>query len=265
MNTVLTIAGTDPVSAAGITADLHVFRDFGFHGCSVITAVLAQNTQGVQRVVPMSAEIVRVQLTSVLQDVEPLAIKIGLLPTRDVANAVFVTLEELADRIPIVFDPVLTSGDGKTLLTTEAVLEVVFEHSDQVDVMTPNTPEIEKLTGQTVSSLQELEDAARILDERGYGRLLLKAGHLPAEEDGIRDLWYDHGAMTRLEAMPRIEDDVRGTGCQLASALAVCMLLEDDWLVAANRARAYLSNLLLEHRKRVGRGRPIIVRPPCQT
>lgn len=269
-SSLLTIAGTDPCGGAGIQVDLQVFRDFGFHGLSVVTAVLSQNTRGVQRVDPMPADAVAQQLKSVFEDLRPAGIKIGLLPSKEVVEAVAAALKELrqAGPCPVVFDPVLASSSEHNLVGPGCVEAMRTHLIPQVDLLTPNLNEAELLLGQRIQTLADFHAAASELLGLGCGAALLKAGHLPAqpsEASGIRDRFADPQGATSLRELPAIPDDVRGTGCQLSSAIlaSIAAPRPDDraeLIAAIERARAYLNNLLHTRRRNIGGGRPVIVR-----
>lgn len=263
MNTrvLLTIAGTDPSGAAGIQADLQVFRDFGFHGASVITSVLAQNTTGVTDLRALEPDLVRAQLRSVLDDLDVAGVKVGLVSTCPAFHVVAGALDELAPEIPVVWDPVLASGDGARHLT-EPDFKRCFSVAalTRISVFTPNIPEAATWLGRPIRTIEDAESVAGALAKAGPRAVLLKVGHLTAEEEHLRDIWADAHGVRRCEPLPRLDADVRGTGCQLSSAL--CALLADglEPLAAAERAREYLNDLLRSRSRRIGRGRPVVVR-----
>jgi hydroxymethylpyrimidine/phosphomethylpyrimidine kinase len=264
---VLTIAGSDPSGAAGVQVDLQVFRDFGAHGWSAVTAVIAQNTAGVRRVWPVSPEQLRAQLDAVFDDVAPDAIKVGALPTRALVEVVAGALRERAPGVPVVVDPVLASGDGATALAAADVAEAIAsELAPWVTLLTPNLPELARLTG----SARRVETPGGLVEEARRGRealgmrgaLLLKAGHLPGGHgDSIQDALAEQGASALTVGLPAIGEDVRGTGCQLSSAIAAAQArghgtVRED----VEAARAYLNTHLRAHRARPGAGRPLISR-----
>lgn len=255
----LTIAGTDPSGAAGIQADLQVFRDFGFHGASVITAVLAQNTAGVRSLHPLDPALVTEQLAAVLEDLEIAAVKVGLVPSPEVAA--LIGARSASGRLaPVVWDPVLASGDSRTRFTDDATISTILAALPHIDVLTPNAPEAARLTGLAVTTTDEALAAAEHLIECGAGAVLLKSGHLSRGSDTIRDVWADAKGPRLMNALPAIETDVRGTGCQLSSAVAAGLASGKPAYEAAESAREYLSELLRFKRRRIGRGREVVVR-----
>lgn len=265
MKSLLTIAGTDPSGGAGIQVDLQVFRDFGFHGLSVVTAVVSQNTVGVRSFEAIDPVALADQIDAVVDDIPPAAIKIGMLPTADSASQLAEMLNRWSEgsRPPVVYDPVMVSGGGGARLQTRGTVEVIRQELlPRVDCVTPNVPEAEKLVGGEVDSVEAMCEAAERLLEMGPKMVLVKGGHLRSHfARGVTDVWADDGGVEILEPLDAVVDDVRGTGCQLSSALAA--LLEDGDLEgkeAAERARRYLNRLLHESCESIGRGRPVVVR-----
>lgn len=254
MINVLTIAGTDPTGAAGIQVDLQVFRDFGVHGLSVITAVVAQNTQEVLQFTAMSGNAVETQLKALSDDgIEISAIKVGMIPEGDAVLAVCEFAESL--NVPMVVDPVLKSGSGHVALSN-ATLDAHLQLMKLAHVVTPNTPEAVQFSGPHTDALELAESMQKLVG----GSVLLKGGHRLNEDDAIIDVWCDDDGARNLKALQTIDDDVRGTGCQLSSAIAAGLALGHPPETAAVLARGYLNDLLVHHRARIGDGRAIIIR-----
>ncbi len=262
IRSLITVAGTDPSGGAGIQADLQVFRDWGFHGLSVVTAIVAQNTAEVERFEPVSAKLVWTQLVMLLEDIEPWGVKIGMIPSAAVADELAGVLERIRDGngCPIVFDPVMASGGSQSLQrpgTLQAIKERIIP---LVDVLTPNVHEAEALLGIEIADEDDFVDAAAKLRELGCAYVLLKAGHLPGRGDKLSDVLAGPEGVTRLEPLEAVDADVRGTGCQLSSALIAAMAEWQNVPQAANAARRYLNDLLHDRRAQLGKGRPVIVR-----
>jgi hydroxymethylpyrimidine/phosphomethylpyrimidine kinase len=265
MPSLLTIAGTDPSSGAGIPVDLQVFRDFGHHGLSVVTAVVSQNTSGVRNFEAVDAPHVRDQLDAVFDDLPVAAVKIGMLPTAEVVETVADVLRERAPDTPTVFDPVLVSGSGDSPLRHSGTEEAMRDSLvPRVDWLTPNVPEAEVLSATEIASRDDATRVAAQLRALGPRSVLLKVGHLSARRDDttISDLLATDEGVVDLEPLDAIDADVRGTGCQLSSALASSLVDAPDASPpdVAERARRYLNELLHESRRDVGEGRPVIVR-----
>lgn len=263
MSCLLTIAGTDPSGGAGIQVDLQVFRDRGFHGLSVVTAVVAQNTVGVRGFEVVDAECVGAQLEAVFEDIPVAGIKIGMLGSAETVEVVVDVLEERAERVPVVVDPVLASGSGTSALYRSGLVEAMREQLvPEVDCLTPNIPEAKALLDDEIDDEQEMLEAAEALCELGPGSVLLKGGHLSAhrDEETIRDVFADGDEAAWLSEMERIDDDVRGTGCQLSSALCAELAGRKSPREAAQEARTYLNRVIRENRHNIGGGRPVVVR-----
>jgi hydroxymethylpyrimidine/phosphomethylpyrimidine kinase len=237
---VLTIAGSDSGGGAGIQADLKTMLAFGVHGMSVVVAVTAQNSLGVQGYWELPAESVRAQYRSVVDDIGVQAIKTGML-----ASAVLV--ETVADLLaanpeptpPVVVDPVSVSKHGDPLLEPAAVETLVERLLPLATVVTPNLPEVMALTGVEVAGPEDLPKAARALHALGPRWVLVKGGHLAGE---AVDLLYDGAAEHWLRA-PRYDNrHTHGTGCTLASAIASGLARHpDDVVGAVQAAKAFVT------------------------
>lgn len=263
----LTIAGTDPSGGAGIQVDLQVFRDWGFHGLSAITALVAQNTVGVRRFEGMAARLVEDQLGAILEDVEPAGIKIGMVSRAEVVDVVAEAVEGVRNRCdcPVVFDPVMASGSQHSLTVPGTVLAMRERLIPLVDVLTPNLDEAAALLDTDIADRAGFEEAAARLVEFGCRAVLLKAGHLPRTTHAISDVLATADGVRALSELEPVDADVRGTGCQLSSALTAALASSDwsrgDSLVGPiEAARRYLNRLLHTRSRYIGRGRPVIVR-----
>jgi hydroxymethylpyrimidine/phosphomethylpyrimidine kinase len=259
---ILTIAGTDPSGGAGIQVDLQVFRDWGFHGLSVITALVCQNTVGVQRFEDVSAQVVGNQLDTILDDVEPVGIKIGMVSRAEVVDVVAEVVEAArADTsCPCVFDPVMASGTSQSL-TRPGTIEAMRERLiPVVDVLTPNVAEAELLLDVQIQDRRQFEAAALDLRTLGCDAVLLKAGHLPRTEDRIADVLATERGLHVLEPLKTIDEDVRGTGCQLSSAVCCALAQGRPRVEAVEDARRYLNALLHTQSHQIGKGRRVVVR-----
>ena len=257
----LTIAGTDPSGGAGIPVDLQVFRDYGYHGLSVVTAVVRQNTVGVRGFEPGSADDVRDQLDAVFDDIPVAGVKIGMLASPDIAEMLGDYLRGGRVDGPVVYDPVLASGGGGSTLHRSGMVETVVESVlPEVDWLTPNVPEAEALLEVEIADEDDMLAVGRELAEICSGDVLLKAGHLSVGGETIRDVWAGGEGETWLSRLECVEEDVRGTGCQLSSALAAELAGGRVGREAAEGARTYLNRLLHRSARHIGEGRPVIVR-----
>lgn len=264
-STLLTIAGTDPSGGAGLPVDLQVFRDFGYHGLSVVTAVVWQNTVGVGGFESLAPERVEAQLRALFDDLPVGGIKIGMLAAPETAATVAETLRRCAGDAPVVLDPVLSGGGGGERLRESGLVERLRDSLlERVDVVTPNVQEAEALVGRSISGHDAMREAARELVELGAGSALVKAGHLDEAGDTLRDrLAVERKGRIEtpeLEALPRVDADVRGTGCQLSSAIAAALADGAEIRPAVETARRYVNDLLRERAAPVGGGRAVVVR-----
>ena len=192
----LTIAGSDSSGGAGIQADLKTFHQFGCFGMSVVTAVTAQNTLGVHGIENLSPEFVDLQLHSVVDDIGVDAAKIGMLSTSDIIRAVASAIRQV--RIPfLVVDPVMRAKGGANLLDTDAESALIDEILPLADIVTPNLPEAELLSGRPVRTLAEMREAARVIHSAGAKHVLVKGGH---RTEDATDILFDGVAFTEFPA-----------------------------------------------------------------
>ncbi|MCB9797390.1 MAG: bifunctional hydroxymethylpyrimidine kinase/phosphomethylpyrimidine kinase [Alphaproteobacteria bacterium] len=223
----LTIAGSDSGGGAGVQADLKTFQDLGVFGTSALTAVTAQNTLGVTWVHAIPIEGVRAQLRALFLDLPPAAIKIGMLATRALVEAVAEELEGYAG--PIVLDPVMVATSGDRLLDLDAVGALRDTLLPRCTLATPNLPELELLGGQAWL-------------ERAPIPVLVKGGH--AEGDVVVDVLHVDGAQRRHEH-PRVHTrNTHGTGCTLSSAIAAQLALGHPLEVAVSEGLDYVGRQL---------------------
>lgn len=239
MRRVLTVAGSDSGGGAGIQADLKTMLAHGVHGMSVVVAVTAQNSLGVQGAWDLPVEAVLAQLDSVLDDIGVDAVKTGMLSSPALVSAVAQRLRGGA--APLVVDPVGVSKHGDPLLRPEAVEVLRDELVPLATVVTPNLPEVEQLTGVRVRSERDLRRAADAVLALGPAWVLVKGGHL--DGDAV-DLLTDGSTALELRA-PRLDNrHTHGTGCTLASAIASRLALGDDVPTAVTAAKEYVTGAI---------------------
>ena len=214
---ILTIAGSDCSGGAGVQADIKTISALSAYAASVITAVTAQNTLGVQGVVPMQAKVVSQQLQSVLEDLPIGAIKIGMLPNASVARVVAKALSRYPD-LPVVCDPVMVSTSGRRLMEPETLQVLQKDIFPRCTLITPNLPEASILLDQPITDVESMRKAASLLSAKYRTRVLLKGGHLPG--DTVYDI-LGGATWTNDFKFPKIaSDNLHGTGCTLSSAIA---------------------------------------------
>jgi hydroxymethylpyrimidine kinase/phosphomethylpyrimidine kinase/thiamine-phosphate diphosphorylase len=234
---VWTIAGTDPSGGAGIQADLKTMHALGVHGGSVITAVVAQNTQGVAAIEPVSPAMIHAQLDALRRDLPPTAIKLGMLTHAHTLQSVGMLLRDL--EAFVVCDPVLKSSGGVDLLEPAAMRSFREELLPHVHLLTPNRPEAEALLDRPVLSSADMEEAAADLLKLGPRSVLLKGGH--GQGRFAQDFWTN-GRERAWLTLPRLDTtSTHGTGCVLSSAIAAGVARGYAELDAIVIARAYLN------------------------
>ena len=239
----LTIAGTDPSGGAGIQADLKAFSALGAYGTSVITALVAQNTRGVQSVYRIEPAFVAAQLDSVLDDVRIDAAKIGMLAETAIVEVVAEKLKRAS--LPfVVLDTVMIAKSGDALLSPDAVASIRERLLPQVSLITPNLPEAAALLGcrmaQDEASMLQHGDA---LLELGCEAVLMKGGHL---SDAESPDWLITRAGRQRFTAPRVNTrHTHGTGCTLSAALAALRPRHADWAGTVAEAKAWLQQALL--------------------
>lgn len=235
----LTIAGSDSSGGAGIQADLKTFSALGVYGASAITALTAQNTLGVEAVQVLPPDFVLKQIAAVARDLRVGAIKIGMLATSAVIEAVAEGLKAFG-RVPIVLDPVMVAASGDALLDEDAVATLRLVLLPLATLITPNLPEAAKLLGGTEArDEREMGEQAQALKRIGAKAVLIKGGH--AEGANAVDLYVDGEGDMRLEA-PRVTTrNTHGTGCTLSSAIAAELAKGATLREAAARAKAYVT------------------------
>ena len=236
---VLTVAGSDSGGGAGIQADLKTMLAHGVHGMSVITAVTAQNSLGVQGYWELPAEAVRAQLDSVLSDIGVQAVKTGMLASAALVETVSEVLAGLS--VPVVVDPVAVSKHGDPLLPAEAVSAVCGALIPAATVVTPNLWEVEQLTGVKVVDEAGLREAAEAVWALGPRWVLVKGGHLPGEPV---DLLFDGTSEYRFSADRHDNLHTHGTGCTLASAIASHLAVGADVPSAVASAKEYVTGAI---------------------
>jgi hydroxymethylpyrimidine/phosphomethylpyrimidine kinase len=240
---VLTIAGSDSGGGAGIQADLKTFSAIGCYGMSVITALTAQNTRGVRGIHALPPGFAVEQIDAVLSDIGADAIKIGMLYSAKLIEAVAAALKRHGAH-HIVLDPVMVAQSGDKLLQDDAVEAIKADLMPLADVVTPNLPEAVVLTGQTIQSRQDVESAAGALSALGSGSILIKGGH--GDDDQSSDLLYltDGDRPVWLTAERIQTRNNHGTGCTLSSAIAAYLARGHDIEKAVQKAKAFTSQAI---------------------
>ena len=251
---VWTIAGSDPGAGAGIQTDLLTMDDLGCHGCTIISALTAQNSLSVTAVEAVSDTMLRAQIDTLAMDMPPAAIKIGLLTHRQQVALLTEKLAEIKGRTgcKLIYDPVAIASTGQRM-SSENMTDALHDLLPLLDLITPNLHEAASLAGMDLQTPADLVQAAERLLQRGVGAVLIKGGHLSLSDRLCLD-YFSNGTLSFWLAAPRLETrHGHGTGCTYASAIAA--LLAQDFVLedAITLARAYLQQGLAKARS-VGKG-----------
>lgn len=253
---VLVIAGSDGSGGGGIQADIKTVMALGGHATTVLTAVTAQNTLGVQQVVELDPFFVEQQLQSLLGDIGADAVKLGMLASHTTAELVARQLEGKARGIPVVLDPVLVSSSGTPLYEKNGLKTLLERLVPLSALVTPNLAEAAALTGVAVASVEDMQHAADRLLMAGASAVLIKGGHLPGDQ--LVDLLRTADGLERRFEGPRLGGgEVRGTGCTLASAIATYLGHGFTLESAVDQARQYLTEAIGRAR-RLGSGAALL-------
>jgi hydroxymethylpyrimidine/phosphomethylpyrimidine kinase len=241
---VLCIGGSDSSGGAGIQADLKVVSACGCYGLSVITAVTAQNTLGVQDIYPVSPKFVAQQLEAVLSDIGADVVKTGMLLTAGVVQVVVKKIKEY-NIGKVVVDPVMMAKGGCSLMQDKAREALVKKLLPLALVVTPNIPEAERLTRSKIKSVDEMKKAAAFIHKLGAKNVLIKGGHLPgAKKSGAVDILYDGDKYYEFSAPWIDSHDTHGTGCTYASALAAEIARGENVVTAVGKAKKLVTDAI---------------------
>ena len=235
---VLTIAGSDSGSGAGIQADLKTFAAHGVHGTSAITAVTAQNTLGVTAVQEVDLDVIAAQIDAVVEDMHPVAVKTGMLSSPEIVRLVAAKANEYGWQT-LVVDPVMVASSGARLLRDEAVETYRTELLPLATVTTPNLLEATELTGIEIASPGDAREAAKAISVLGVKYVVVKGGHMEVAGES-RDLLYDGRDFVEF-GLPWIDTtSTHGTGCTFASAIAAQLALGGDIESAFRSAKQFV-------------------------
>jgi hydroxymethylpyrimidine/phosphomethylpyrimidine kinase len=240
---VLTIAGSDSGGGAGIQADLKTFAALECYGMSAITALTAQNTLRVSVIHPLPPEFAAAQIAAVFEDIGADAVKIGMLYSAGLIRAVAEQLRRYKAR-NIVLDPVMVAQSGDRLLEDDAVGAIREELMPLADVVTPNVPEAEVLSGRRIGGIADMKAAAGDLARYGSASVLVKGGHLEAADSS--DLLYlcRENRLVTFPAERIATRNTHGTGCTLSAAIAAHLARGEDLESAVRQAKIYITAAL---------------------
>ena len=240
MRTALTIAGSDSSGGAGIQADIKTMTANGVYAMSAITALTAQNTTGVTGIMEVTPEFLKKQMDCIFTDIRPDAVKIGMVSSSPLIEAIADKLVEYRAE-HVVLDPVMVATSGSRLISEDAVQTLKEKLIPLAEVITPNIPEAEVLSGMQILSEEDMEKAAAAISTQYRCAVLLKGGH---ELNDANDLLYS-GASAHWFYGKRIENpNTHGTGCTLSSAIASNLAKGFPMEQAVERAKDYISGAL---------------------
>ena len=240
MTTGLTIAGSDSSGGAGIQADLKTMTALGVFGMSAITALTAQNTLGVKSIMEVTPQFLHDQLEAIYHDIPPDAVKIGMVASPQLIDIIWQTLSRYGPD-KIVVDPVMVATSGAKLLADGAIASLTDRLFPLASLVTPNIPEAEILTGLTIGSRPQMEQAARQIGETYGCAVLCKGGH--AVHDAS-DVLFHKGGITWFEGQRIDNRNTHGTGCTLSSAIAAFLAKGYELSEAIQAAKQYISGAL---------------------
>ncbi|KMT23208.1 bifunctional hydroxymethylpyrimidine kinase/phosphomethylpyrimidine kinase [Clostridium cylindrosporum] len=236
----LTIAGSDSSGGAGVQADLKTFSAIGTYGMSVITAITAQNTQGVFLVEELSNEIIRKQIEVVCEDIPPVAVKIGMVSSPEIILEIVESLKKYKPKY-LVVDPVMISKSGYYLLKVEAKQNLVKYLIPEAFIVTPNVLEAEEITGVKINSLDDMKEAGEAILKMGPKYVLMKGGHL--QGDAV-DLLIGEDIIERFTSERLDRKNTHGTGCTLSSAIASYLALGYSIEKAVGLSKDYITEAI---------------------
>lgn len=241
---VVTIAGTDPSGGAGIQADIKAISATGSYAASIITILVAQNTQSVTAIQEIPLAFIQQQIDAVFTDLSIDAVKLGMLYHEDIIHLVAANLKKYQPRF-IVLDPVMISQTGHSLLKPEAIQALVNDLFPLATLITPNIPEAESILSININDERSMQDAALLLATRYKVSVLLKGGHLKTPHSP--DFFYDYPQqqMHQFDTQRINTKNTHGTGCTLSAAIASYLAQGEDLYHAIVKAKHYLTQCIL--------------------
>jgi hydroxymethylpyrimidine/phosphomethylpyrimidine kinase len=255
VKTALSIAGSDCSGGAGIQADLKTFSAHGVFGMTAVTSVVAENTVRVIEYQDIRPDIIEKQIDAVFEDIPPDAVKVGMLSCGQTMLAVAKKLREWKPRISsqtlnMVIDPVMYAKNGAPLMETDAISTLINEILPLGDLITPNVPEAEKISGMSIKTHDDMREAAKRILSMGCRAVVVKGGHI---EGDATDILFDGNAFYEYPS-PRIDTKhTHGTGCTFSSAIAANLALGLPVYKAVENAKTYI-NTAITHAPGLGKG-----------
>jgi phosphomethylpyrimidine kinase len=250
---VLTIAGFDGSGGAGIQADIKTISALGCYATSALTALPVQNTRGVRSIYPIPEHAVGAQIETILDDIFPDAIKIGMVHTGELVATIVDTLARYPN-VPVVFDPVMVATSGDQLIADHTIETIVERMFPLATVITPNMDEAAILAEMPVRTLDDMRRAGEKIRKLGCRSVLLKGGHLKTPR--LTSLFFDAQGSTHEFNFDRFEtNNTHGSGCTLSSAIASFIALGESLLEAVDKGQQYVHQAILHGRDvQIGEG-----------
>jgi hydroxymethylpyrimidine/phosphomethylpyrimidine kinase len=247
----LTIAGSDSGGGAGIQADLKTFQAFNVYGMSVITSITAQNTVGVSDIFDLPSSIIASQMDAVFSDIEPDAIKVGMLSNRDIIATVSEKLKQYQVK-KLVVDSVMVSKSGARLLRADAEKYFMEMLVPIAYLITPNLEEAQIISGMTIHNLEDAKKAAILIFNLGARNILIKGGHMEDEE--AIDLLFDGTTFSTFTSLRFVSKNTHGTGCTLSSAITAELSKGKSLELAIQSAKKYITEAIKNAPNNIGKG-----------
>ena len=241
MKKALSIAGSDCSGGAGIQADLKTFSAHGVFGMTVITSVVAENTFRVTDYQDIRADIIQKQIDDVFEDIPPDAVKIGMLSNKETMLTVAEKLKEWKPK-NVVIDPVMYAKNGSPLMEMSAIDTLISKVIPLADVITPNIPEAEKISGMTIKTQDDMKEAAKQIHVMGCRAVVIKGGHI---EGDATDILFDGNNFYEYPAQRVDTKHTHGTGCTFSSAIASNLALGLSVEKAVENAKKYINTAII--------------------
>ncbi len=240
MKTVLTIAGSDSSGGAGIQADIKTMTMNGVYAMSAITAMTAQNTTGVRAIEESTPDFLKQQMDAVFEDIFPDAVKIGMVSSSSLIRVIADRLKHYCAK-NVVVDPVMVASAGSSLMKQDAVHTLVTELLPLADLVTPNIPEAQVLSGMIIHTQEDMITAAKQICDSYRCAVLIKGGH---SVNDANDLLYANGELVWFEGKRIDNPNTHGTGCTLSSAIASNLAKGFSLAESVKKAKDYISEAL---------------------
>lgn len=249
----LIIAGSDSGSGAGIQGDIKTFSFHGVYAVTVITALTAQNTKGVEYVYNVSASFIEKQIKVIISDFNIKYIKIGMLSNIEIINIIEFCLKKYLHDIPVILDPVMYAKGGHALLDKDAVEYLIKKLIPRSYLITPNIPEANIILGTNISNSAHMKKKISDFRKLGVNNILLKGGHLKSKSNILIDVLLTEDEKYVFKSEYIKTKNTHGTGCSLASAVTANLSLDNDLYKSVKFARNYV-NAAIKNSFAVGSG-----------